>query len=63
MSVKAIRKTMYDVLRDFGSLLSFTLRFTGYLFFSFTGFSLANSIVKKLYSTYDENEDSEEGDR
>lgn len=52
---------MYDVLRDFGSYLSFTLRFTGYLFFSFTSFSLSNSIVKKLYSTQEISaEDSQE---
>ena len=51
---------MYDVLRSFGSVLAFVLRFSGYLFFGFTSFALSNSLIKKLYSV-DESGPNEEG--
>jgi len=37
-------------MRDFGSLLAFTLRFTYLAIAQMQGFSLANSLIKKLYS-------------
>ena len=44
-------------MRDFGSLLAFTLRFTYLAIAQMQGFSLANSLIKKLYSfDYDGNE-------
>ena len=52
---------MYDVLRSFGSVLAFVLRFSGYLFFGFTGFALSNSLIKKLYSV-DESDPNDDYD-
>lgn len=49
------RKTIYDVMRSFGSLLAFTLRFTYMAIAQMQGFSLSNSLIKKLYSAEDPN--------
>ena len=48
-------------MRDFGSLLAFTLRFTYLAIAQMQGFSLANSLIKKLYSV-DENRDDGDDD-
>lgn len=47
-------------MRDFGSLLAFTLRFTYLAISQMQGFSLANSLIKKLYSV--EEKDAEDSD-
>lgn len=47
-------------MRDFGSLLAFTLRFTYLAIAQMQGFSLANSLIKKLYSF---DHDGVEGDQ
>lgn len=44
-------------MRDFGSLLAFTLRFTYLAIAQMQGFSLANSLIKKLYSVNEVNDE------
>ena len=56
-----MRSTIYDVIRSFGSLLSFTIRFTVLAISSMQNFSLANSLIKKLYSTKKEEDTSQPG--
>ena len=48
---KSVRATIYDVFRSFGSLLAFTIRFTILGISPMQSFSLANSLIKKLYSS------------
>ena len=51
-------------MRDFGSLLAFTLRFTYLAIAQMQGFSLANSLIKKLYSVEENrNEDDDDVDK
>lgn len=47
---KSTKQTLYDLVRSFGSLLSFTIRFTVLAISNMQSFSLANSLIKKLYS-------------
>ena len=47
---KWTRVSLEDAFRAFGSFLSFILRFTNYIIAEFQGFSLDNSMIKKLYS-------------
>ena len=54
MSHKAIRYTAYKMFRDFGGLLAVTIRFTNLIIGSTQGYSLTNSIIKKLYSAQDD---------
>ena len=61
-SVKAKRETFYNIFRDFGSLLAFTIRFTLLGISQMQGFSLANSLIKKLYSVEEENDDEQHHD-
>lgn len=57
----SLRATTYDVFRSFGSLLSFTIRFTVLGISTMQSFSLSNSLIKKLYSVEARDED-EDGD-
>mmetsp|Transcript_6753 Transcript_6753/g.9228 ORF Transcript_6753/g.9228 Transcript_6753/m.9228 type:complete len:119 (+) Transcript_6753:137-493(+) len=49
-STKAERFTLYSIFTTFGSLLALTIRFTLLLISHIQGFSLSNSLIKKLYS-------------
>ena len=42
------------MFRDFGGLLAVTIRFTNLTIGSTQGYSFTNSIIKKLYSTQDD---------
>ena len=54
ISKKSSRTTFYDIFRDFGSLLSLTLKFTLLTISRMQGFSMHNSFIKRLYSTKDD---------
>ena len=45
------------MFRSFGSLLSFTIRFTVLAISSMQSFSLSNSLIKKLYSSEEEEQE------
>ena len=57
ISKKSSRTTFYDIFRDFGSLLSLTLKFTLLTISRMQGFSMHNSFIKRLYSTREGEED------
>ena len=63
MSHKAVRFTAYKMFRDFGGLLAATIRFTNLAIASTQGFSLTNSLIKKLYSAPEENRDQDPEDK
>ena len=47
----AVRASLFEMFRDFGSLLALVIRFTSLAISTTQGFSLSNSLIKKLYST------------
>ena len=55
-TVKADRATIESSFRSFGSYLAFVIRFTQLLVGKFQRFSIDNSMVKKLY-TCDDSDD------
>ena len=59
MKTKSVRQTFYDVFRSFGSLLAFTRYFTLLGISRMQNFSLANSLIKKLYSFEDKKENDD----
>jgi len=62
-SITADRQTLYEVLRDFGALLSFTISFTTMSISHMQSFSFVNSIIKKLYSVEKDLDSNEPNDR
>ena len=62
MNHKAIRYTAYKIFRDFGGLLAATIRFTALSIASTQGFSITNSLIKKLYSTQEDPDDERSSD-
>ena len=57
-STKAVRASCYNIFTTFGSLLALTIRFTLLAISHIQGFSLSNSLIKKLYSAEESGEES-----
>jgi hypothetical protein len=54
-----VRSTLFSIFRGFGSFLAFVIRFTGYTLGTFQKSSLQNSMIKKLYSAEQQEEEKE----
>lgn len=52
-----MRASCYNIFTTFGSLLALTIRFTLLAISHVQGFSLSNSLIKKLYSAEESGED------
>ena len=57
-----MRLAIYEVFKQFGSYLAFVIRFTVLLLSGFQSHSLADSLVKRLYSAEKEKKDEEPDD-
>ena len=61
-STSSVRLTVYQVFQSFGSYLAFVIRFTVLILGGFQSHSLADSLVKRLYSAEKEKKEEEDED-
>ena len=61
-TTKTVRETIYSIMRDWGGIFGFTRMMTVLVIGRMQGFSLLNSLIKKLYSANGEEDRDEEGE-